>query len=55
MLNNDYEGAKFIMFDDYEIKLGAGDLLLFPSVFLYPHRVTPVTKGERYSFISWSW
>lgn len=55
MLNNDYEGGKFIMFDDYEIELKAGDLLLFPSVFLYPHKVTPVTKGERYSFISWSW
>jgi hypothetical protein len=55
MLNNDYEGGKFIMFDNYEIELKAGDLLLFPSVFLYPHKVTPVTKGERYSFISWSW
>jgi alkylated DNA repair dioxygenase AlkB len=55
MLNSDYEGGKFIMFDNYEIELKAGDLLLFPSVFLYPHRVTPVTKGERYSFISWSW
>jgi len=54
-LNNDYEGGQFIMFDDYEIKIEAGDLLLFPSVFLYPHRVEPVTKGERYSFVSWAW
>tara|TARA_R110002094_G_C4832487_1_gene205553 strand:- start:489 stop:620 length:132 start_codon:yes stop_codon:yes gene_type:complete len=43
------------MFDDYEIKIEAGDLLLFPSVFLYPHKVEPVTKGERYSFVSWAW
>ena len=54
-LNNNYEGGEFIMFDDYEIKIKAGDLLLFPSVFLYPHKVEPVTKGERYSFVSWAW
>lgn len=55
MLNDNYKGGEFIMFDDHEIKLKAGDLLIFPSVFLYPHRVNPVTSGERYSFISWSW
>ena len=54
-LNDNYEGGQFIMFDDYEIKIEAGDLLLFPSVFLYPHKVEPVTKGERYSFVSWAW
>ncbi len=55
VLNNDYEGGEFIMFDDYEIKFKPGDLILFPSVFLYPHLVKPVTKGTRYSFVSWSW
>ena len=43
------------IFSQYEIKIEAGDLLLFPSVFLYPHKVEPVTKGERYSFVSWAW
>jgi predicted 2-oxoglutarate/Fe(II)-dependent dioxygenase YbiX len=37
------------------IKLKKGDLLIFPSVFLYPHKVEPVKKGIRYSFISWVW
>ena len=29
-------------------------MILFPSCFMYPHEVTEVTKGERYSFISWA-
>ena len=55
ILNEDYKGGKFIMFEDQEIKFKAGDLLIFPSNFLYPHEVEPVTKGTRYSFISWVW
>jgi len=53
VLNEDYKGGEFIMFDDYEIKFKAGDLIVFPSVFLYPHLVKPVKKGVRYSFVSW--
>ena len=53
VLNDDYTGGKFIMFDNYEIKFKAGDLIIFPSVFLYPHLVKPVKKGTRYSFVSW--
>jgi hypothetical protein len=54
-LNNDYEGGEFIMFDDYKIDLKAGDVLIWPSVFLYEHRVEPLKKGIRYSFVSWCW
>jgi len=53
VLNEDYEGGEFIMFDDEVIKLKQGDLLIFPSIFLFPHKVNAVTKGTRYSFISW--
>ena len=53
ILNDNYEGGEFIMFENEKIKLSKGDLLIFPSVFLYPHRVEPVKKGTRYSFISW--
>jgi hypothetical protein len=53
VLNEDYKGGEFIMFDNYEIKFKAGDLIVFPSVFLYPHLVKPVKKGIRYSFVSW--
>ena len=55
VLNDDYTGGEFIMFDDKEIKFKTGDLLIFPSIFLYPHKVNPVKKGTRYSFISWVW
>ena len=53
VLNDNYEGGEFIMFDDYEIKFKAGDVIVFPSIFLYPHKVKPVKKGIRYSFVSW--
>jgi|TARA_R110000744_G_scaffold33709_4_gene79067 hypothetical protein len=54
-LNDDYEGGEFIMFDDYKIPLKTGDVVIFPSVFLYPHKVEPVKKGTRYTYISWVW
>jgi predicted 2-oxoglutarate/Fe(II)-dependent dioxygenase YbiX len=54
-LNNNYKGGEFIMFDKEEYKIKQGDVLIFPSNFIYPHRVEPVTKGTRYSFISWVW
>ena len=52
-LNDDYEGGEFIMFDDYKIPLKTGDVVIFPSVFLYPHKVMPVTKGTRHSLVLW--
>jgi hypothetical protein len=55
LLNDDYEGGKFIMFDKEDIKLNKGDILIFPSNFLYPHKVEPVIKGTRYSYVSWVW
>lgn len=53
ILNDNYTGGEFIMFDNTEIKLKKGELLIFPSNFLYPHKVEPVIKGTRYSYISW--
>lgn len=55
LLNDDYEGGEFIIFKNHEIKLKKGDLIIFPSNFLYPHKVEPVKKGTRYSYISWVW
>lgn len=54
-LNEDYEGGDLILFKDTKIDFKTGDLLIFPSNFLYPHEVTKVTKGTRYSFVSWTW
>jgi predicted 2-oxoglutarate/Fe(II)-dependent dioxygenase YbiX len=55
VLNDDYEGGEFIMFTDEVIPLKKGDLMIFPSIFLYPHYVKPVTKGVRNTFVSWAW
>ena len=55
-LNNDYEGGEFLMFDEEkEYKIKAGEIMIFPSVFLYPHKVAPVVKGIRDTFVSWVW
>ena len=53
ILNDNYLGGDFIMWEDTKIELQAGDILLFPSNFLFPHKVLDVTKGKRYSFVSW--
>ena len=55
ILNDDYEGGELIMCEDKKIDTKKGDLLIFPSNFLYPHYVAPVTKGVRYSYVSWVW
>ena len=55
ILNDDYEGGELIMFEDKKIETKKGDLLIFPSIFLYPHKIASVTKGVRYSYVSWVW
>ena len=55
LLNDDFKGGELVMFKDVEYKLKAGDLIIFPSSFLYPHKVNPVKKGTRFSAVSWVW
>ena len=55
IVKNLSEGTSFTTLDEKEIKLKAGDVMIFPSVFLYPHKVAPVTKGVRDTFVSWVW
>ena len=58
ILNDDFEGGEFefCCYDKGEceitpIELKRGDMMFFPSGM--EHRVTPVTKGVRYSLVSW--
>jgi predicted 2-oxoglutarate/Fe(II)-dependent dioxygenase YbiX len=44
-----------VLFGDTVVELKKGELLIFPSNFLYPHKVEPVKKGKRYTYISWVW
>lgn len=50
---SEYEGGKFLFqdFNSDHIKQKAGTIIVFPS--FYVHQVTPVTKGDRYSLVSW--
>lgn len=54
ILNDDFEGGEFAFFNrEIKYKLEKGDALMFPSNFMYPHEVMPVTKGTRYSIVTW--
>jgi Rps23 Pro-64 3,4-dihydroxylase Tpa1-like proline 4-hydroxylase len=54
LLNDDYEGGEFAFFDrEIMIKGGKGSIVMFPSNFMFPHEVMPVTSGTRYSIITW--
>lgn len=53
-LNDDYDGGEFAFFDrELVYKLKKGSAIVFPSNFMYPHEIMPVTKGTRYSIITW--
>ena len=57
-LNDDYEGGNLVFTDQKEeeikrIKLGKGTIIFFPSNFMYPHKIEPITKGTRYSIVAW--
>ena len=53
--NDDYEGADLYFWEDTVVKLGKGDICMFPSNWLFPHGVTEATKGKRYSGVCWGW
>jgi len=55
ILNSDYEGGDFeieALPDKEKVpSLKEGSIIIFPSFMT--HRVTPVTKGTRYSLVAW--
>lgn len=54
LLNDDYEGGEFAFFDrEIMIRGGKGSIVMFPSNFMFPHEILPVTSGTRYSIITW--
>ena len=53
-LNDDYEGGEFAFFDrELVYNLKKGSCIMFPSNFMYPHEIMPVTSGTRYSIVTW--
>jgi len=53
-LNDNYEGGE-LCFPQFgiELKPKAGDMVIFPSSYVYSHSVNPVISGNRYSIASW--
>ena len=59
LLNNDYEGGNLCFREpqggnEFSIETKVARLIMWPSNFLYPHSVKPVTKGTRYSVVAWA-
>tara|TARA_R100001126_G_scaffold102432_1_gene86559 strand:+ start:7757 stop:8308 length:552 start_codon:yes stop_codon:yes gene_type:complete len=57
-INDDYEGGELCFTDQKynevkSFKLVKGSIVFFPSNFMYPHTIKPITKGQRYSVVSW--
>ena len=51
---DEYEGGELVVEDSYgthEVKLNAGDAILYPATSL--HRVEPVTAGKRIAAFTW--
>ena len=51
-LNEDYEGGEFTVATK-RMKPKARSAVVFPSNFMYPHQADVVTKGTRWSIVSW--
>ena len=59
LLNNDYEGGNLCFrnpngFEEWEVEVKPNRMIIWPSNFLYPHTVKPVTEGTRYSVVAWA-
>jgi len=55
-LNNEFQGGEF-MFDINGEKLNypqnVGDLIIFPSNFMFPHQVNKIKSGTRFALVTW--
>ena len=53
-LSDDFEGGEFVLqteAGEVGYKVNKGEVVIFPII--YPHKVTPVTKGCRQNIIGW--
>lgn len=53
LLHSSFTGGELRFFDERPCRIDGGDVVLFPSTFLFPHSVTPVRSGVRYTLVSW--
>lgn len=58
LLNDNYAGGELCFQDqttktEMKVDVKANRLIMWPSSFMYPHTVKPVTSGRRYSIVAW--
>lgn len=54
ILNDGFTGGEFSFWDkDAIYRIKKGSAIMFPSAFMFPHEILPVTKGTRYSVLTW--
>jgi len=57
-INNDYKGGDLVFKhkenEMIRFKTKPNSLVMWPSNFLYPHGVEPVTEGVRWSIVAWA-
>ena len=55
MLHSEFKGGEFVICNDLVLPFEPGDMVVFPSLFLYPHEVKPILEGDRYTFVAWAY
>jgi Rps23 Pro-64 3,4-dihydroxylase Tpa1-like proline 4-hydroxylase len=54
VLNSDFQGGQISFFNQsYTLNLRRNQAVVFPSNFVFPHQVRPVTFGTRRSIVTW--
>tara|TARA_B100000927_G_C16451056_1_gene463848 strand:- start:1195 stop:1764 length:570 start_codon:yes stop_codon:yes gene_type:complete len=54
-LDDKHEGGEIVFNKEHKIKLNKGEILIFPSTFMYSHEIAPVRSGRRISFATWGY
>jgi len=57
-LNNDYKGGEFVFQQPGGNNLvypqNIGDVIIFPSNFMFPHQVNKIEDGTRFALVGWA-
>lgn len=54
-LNDNYTGGELSFFDgEFVIPTKKNQVILFPSAFLFPYEILPITSGERWAVENWA-
>ncbi len=53
-LNDGFTGGDFQFFNSYNVTIKKNQCIIFPSSWMFPHKIDPITSGVRRSIVSWS-